>query len=82
MRSIVRHAYSTVPYYRETMDRLGLTPADLGTAADLAKLPILEPWQLTRDPEYFVSTGGAGIRIHGPAHERDQRPPPVYLLRP
>jgi len=55
VRSIVRHAYSTVPYYRETMSRLGLTPMDLRTAADIAKLPILEPWQLTRDPEYFVS---------------------------
>ena len=44
-----------VPYYRETMRRLGLGPADFETAGDLAKLPLIEREQLQRDPEYFVS---------------------------
>ncbi len=56
VRAMVAYAYRLVPYYRETMDRLGLRPADFRTAADLARLPILERDQLQRDPEYFVST--------------------------
>ena len=51
----VAHAYDTVPYYRETMRRLGLRPHDLRTATDLARLPIVEREEVQRDPEYFVS---------------------------
>lgn len=50
------HAYATVPYYRETMRRLGLRPHDLRTAADLARLPIIERADVQRDPEYYVSS--------------------------
>ncbi len=32
VRKAVAHAYEHVPYYRETMDRLGLGPADIQTA--------------------------------------------------
>jgi phenylacetate-CoA ligase len=51
----VSHAYEHVPYYRETMRRLGLRPADFQAASDLARLPILDRAELQRDPEYFVS---------------------------
>lgn len=56
VQSIVSFAYRTVPYYRETMNRLGLCPGDFRTADDLARLPLLEREQLQRDPEYFIST--------------------------
>ncbi len=52
---VVEHAYEHVPYYRETMRGLGLTPADLSSAADVRKLPLIEREQLQRDPEYFLS---------------------------
>jgi phenylacetate-CoA ligase len=55
VHSAVAHAYQHVPYYRETIDRLGLSPADFATAGDLARLPLIERAQLQRDPEYFVS---------------------------
>lgn len=55
IQRVVAHAYEHVPYYRETMRRLGLTPDDLRIGADLAKLPLLERHDLQRDPEYFVS---------------------------
>lgn len=44
-----------LPYYRETMRRLGAEPADFRTVADLARLPVIERHDLQRDPEYFVS---------------------------
>jgi phenylacetate-CoA ligase len=55
VRSIAAYAFRHVPYYRETMKRLGLTPGDFATADDLAKLPIIEREQLRSDPAYFTS---------------------------
>jgi phenylacetate-CoA ligase len=55
VRATVAHAHAHVPYYRETMRRLILTPTDFCGARDLARLPLIEREQLQRDPEYFVS---------------------------
>jgi phenylacetate-CoA ligase len=41
LRRLVRHAYHHVGYYRERMDALGLTPDDIKTLDDLARLPLL-----------------------------------------
>ena len=38
------------------MDRLGPRTGDLSTATDLASLPLIEPGQVQRDPEYSVSS--------------------------
>jgi phenylacetate-CoA ligase len=54
LRKIVAHAHANVPYYRETMRRLGLSPGDITAVGDLAKLPLIEREQLQRDPEYFA----------------------------
>jgi phenylacetate-CoA ligase len=56
VRAMVSYAYRNVPYYRETMDRLDVRPADFQSAEDLSKLPLLEREQLQNDPERFVST--------------------------
>ncbi len=56
LHSIIAHAFRYVPYYREIMGRFGLRPGDFLQVEDLEKLPILEPNQIQRDPEYFVST--------------------------
>jgi len=53
---MVRHAYKTVPFYRDTMDRLGLAAGDLRTAADLARLPLIGPGELQGGPERFMSS--------------------------
>lgn len=55
VRRMIRHAYSTVPYYREMMKRLGFQPGDFRAAADLARLPVLERQDLQKDPDYFRS---------------------------
>jgi phenylacetate-CoA ligase len=51
----VQHAHAHVPYYRETLRRLGLGPADFRDAGDLARLPVIERAALQADPEYYVS---------------------------
>ena len=55
LRRIVEHAYLHVPYYRETMRKLELTPGDFTGVGDLAQLPLIERDRLQRDPEYFIS---------------------------
>ena len=37
VRAMVAHAYRTVPYYRETLDRLGLGIGDFRSAEDLGE---------------------------------------------
>ena len=41
-RELIHQAYYHVGYYRDIFDRLGLTPADIRTLADLEKLPLLD----------------------------------------
>lgn len=55
VRKMLSHAFRTVPYYRETMTRLGLLPNEFRSAGDLSRLPVIEREQLQRDPEYFQS---------------------------
>jgi phenylacetate-CoA ligase len=55
-RRMVAYAYRWVPYYRETLDRLGLTPADFRTVDDLRRLPLISAADLQADPERFRST--------------------------
>ena len=39
LRSLVRHAYAKVPYYRELFDSVKIKPDDIRTPEDLAHLP-------------------------------------------
>lgn len=55
VKRMVAHAYRFVPYYRETLDRLGLSPEDFISAEDLSRLPLLERRQIQSDPERFLS---------------------------
>ncbi|MCB9849359.1 MAG: phenylacetate--CoA ligase family protein [Phycisphaerales bacterium] len=48
LRQTIKHAFDTVPYYREVFDNLKLHPDDIRTSADLTKLPILDK-QTVRD---------------------------------
>ncbi len=41
LQAFINNIYQHVPYYRALFDRLALTPADIQTPADLAKLPFL-----------------------------------------
>lgn len=41
LQELIRHAYESVPYYRDLMRSLKLTPGDIRSREDLVKLPIL-----------------------------------------
>jgi phenylacetate-CoA ligase len=56
VRRMVRYAYRWVPYYHETIDRLGLSPRDFHTFDDLRKLPLISVADLQPWPDAFRST--------------------------
>lgn len=39
---LIAHAYAQVPFYRARLDERGLRPEDFKTAADIARLPVLD----------------------------------------
>lgn len=55
VRKMIVHAYNTVPYYRQTLDRLKLRPSDIRNAQDLDKLPEIQRLQLQQTPDEFLS---------------------------
>jgi phenylacetate-CoA ligase len=72
IRAIVRHAYETVPYYRDVMKAAGQHPADFNSAEDLRKLPLLSADQVAREPGRFLSSqyangGSLALRSSGTA---------------
>ncbi len=55
LRELIRHAYGTVPYYRDVMDERGLKPTDIGSIEDLSKLPVLTKDDVRRAGDRLVS---------------------------
>jgi phenylacetate-CoA ligase len=62
VRAIIAHAYATVPFYREEMDRERLRPRDFRTAEDLEQLPFVTGNDLAEAPGRFVSRLYSGDR--------------------
>lgn len=52
LRALVRHAYQHVPFYRQRMQSMGVTPEDINTLEDLGRIPLLTK-QDVRDNLYF-----------------------------
>jgi phenylacetate-CoA ligase len=56
IRSLIRHAYETIPFYGSVMRERGLHPDDIQTADHLSALPLIDGNDLAQDPMRFVST--------------------------
>ena len=57
LQAMVQHACRNVPYYREWIRKAGTEPGDLRTAADLARMPLVDKLDLTLEPERFFAPG-------------------------
>jgi len=55
LRSLVRHAYDNVPYYRDRWKALRISPDDIRSRGDLHKLPILTKEEVRQNTERLVS---------------------------
>ncbi len=40
LRRLIRHAYASVPYYRQLFDSAGVDPRQIRSAADLSRIPV------------------------------------------
>ena len=55
LRVMAKHAYETVPHYRDSMDACGVKPSDIRTVSDLPKLPITSREEVVANPDRFLS---------------------------
>ncbi len=55
VRRIVRHAARTVPYYQDLFRQLQIDPADIRTAEDLQRLPLIDKAVVREQHERFIS---------------------------
>ena len=55
LRSVLHHAWSTVPWYRRHFDELGITPDDIRSFADFASLPLLTRQDLEQHTSELLS---------------------------
>lgn len=55
MKLLLDHAYSTVPFYRNSFNNHGLVPDDIQSWTDFSNLPILEKDHIRQNPGQFLS---------------------------
>jgi phenylacetate-CoA ligase len=55
LRSVVRHAYESVPFYRRTIDAAGVQPEQIKTVQDLSKLPCVTKKEIKQNVKDVVS---------------------------
>lgn len=56
LMSLIRHAYNTVPYYRELFDKHKIKPDEIRNVEDLKKIPVLDKKTLSENMERLKST--------------------------
>ncbi len=58
----VKHAYDSVPYYRDLMDKKGVKPEDIKSIDDLHKLPFISKYDLREAYPYgFLATDKSDV---------------------
>jgi len=56
LQSLVKHAYTTVPYYKKLFDKLSIKPADIKTLEDYKKIPALDKETVIKSYKQLRST--------------------------
>ena len=56
LRLLIRHAYETVPFYRERMQASKLVPSDIRSLADLPQMPLLTKEDIKKNIEAMISS--------------------------
>ncbi len=66
LRTLVMNCYENLPFYREKMDAMGLTPGDIMTVEDIVKLPFTVKDDLRDNYPFglFARKKGDLVRIH------------------
>jgi len=56
LKSLLQHAYSTVPFYKKQFNTAGIIPEDVKSFEDFSKIPSITKEQIRQNPESFLST--------------------------
>lgn len=64
LRRLLRHAASTVPYYRALFARAGVRPDDITTEDDFRALPVLTKTDIRRNGQELISEAYRGAELH------------------
>jgi len=54
-KSLVNHAYNTVPYYHKKFQEIGLKPSSIKSLEDIRKIPILHKEDILKNYSDFIS---------------------------
>lgn len=57
LSALIEHAYANVPYYTRVFDERGLSPKDIRTKGDLAKLPFLTKQLIREHHDELIAKG-------------------------
>jgi phenylacetate-CoA ligase len=63
LRRLARNAYHRTPFYKARFDAAGVSPEDLRTPEDLARLPLLERAEARVSAESRIATSGPGVVV-------------------
>src|SRR5215469_4591556 len=64
VRELIRYAYDHVPFHRDRMRERKLTPVDIRTVDDLAKLPVLTKEEVRNNRDRLLSIKARSIDLH------------------
>ncbi len=96
LRSLVKHAYENVPYYRRIFEKRGFSPSNIRSIEDLHKIPILAKDDVRRFSRILcaknmkrffpvpIETGGTTgkpLRLYGDARQLDWHMAVVWRYR-
>lgn len=82
VQRMVAHAYETTPFYRERLDSVGVTPIDLKSPSDLAKIPALTREDLRSCKDALISSEYSESQLLGAATGgTTESPVPLYRDR-
>ncbi|MES2663453.1 MAG: hypothetical protein V4629_09150 [Pseudomonadota bacterium] len=83
LQTLIDHAFTTVPYYRDHMKKSGVVPQDIKSLKDIARLPVLSKNDILQHKDQLISSsfsleslladasgGSTGITTH---YYRDRR---------
>jgi phenylacetate-CoA ligase len=79
LQRTVASAYEHVPYYRDALRAAGVTPGDIRTLDDLARLPITEKAAIRSHGEQFLHQRHRGLKFT--AHTSGSTGTPLKLRR-
>ena len=55
LKKIVKHAYDNVPFYRKTMQAMGMKPEDFESLNDITNFPVISKKEIMADSDSFLA---------------------------